>query len=199
MYNTQEASSESRILEAAETVFMREGFDGARMQVIADTAGINKALLHYYFRSKQRLFEQVLGARMRAFIPEVKASFETRSTASDKIEAFVDAYLRMLMKNPQLPMFILFAVYKNPAFVQGLPDSPFEPLVGYLNGEINAGRMRRVDPVHFFVSLLSMCIFPFVSRNLACHMMGKDSDAYTEFLSQRKPEIMHVVNAMMIP
>ena len=68
-----ETGTEQRILEAAQQVFTRDGFDGARMQEIAETAGINKALLHYYFRSKKRLFEKVLEEKMRAFLPEISA------------------------------------------------------------------------------------------------------------------------------
>ena len=197
MAETPETDTESRILAAAEEVFLREGFDGARMQGIAETAGINKALLHYYFRSKQGLFERVLQAKMQAFLPEISAALSSRHTTYEKIEAFVDAYLRMLSKNPQLPIFILFSVHRNPAFVKGLPLSPFQPLIQFLQKEIDDGRIRPVDPTHFLISILSMCVFPFVSRHLASHMMGKDADAYAIFLSERKEQILNVVKAMM--
>jgi len=199
MTEIQETGTESRILAAAEEVFLREGFDGARMQGIAETAGINKALLHYYFRSKQGLFERVLQAKMLAFLPEISAAFNSRHTAYDKIEAFVDGYLKMLRANPQLPMFVMFSIHRNPAFVDQLPISPFQPLIAYLQSEIDGGRMRPVDPTHFLISVLSMCIFPFISRHLASHMMGKDADAYAVFLSERKTQIMHFVKAVMTP
>ena len=67
----QEADTEQLILEAAKKVFFNKGFDGARMQEIADVAGINKALLHYYFRSKDKLFEAIFFDAFQQFIPRV--------------------------------------------------------------------------------------------------------------------------------
>ena len=198
MDNTDTTTTEARILSAAQKVFYRDGFDGARMQAIAEIAGINKALLHYYFRSKQKLFEQVLYAKMKRFIPQITALFSSGDPLSVKLEALVDAYLRMLSENPQLPMFILFSIHRNPAFVDKLPGGPFAIVVKQIEHEIRIGKMRPVDPAHFMISLVSMCIFPFLGRHIASHMMGKDHDAYAMFLSERKEQIMHIVNAMMI-
>lgn len=199
MDNVQEPGAEARILAAAEEVFMRDGFDGARMQVIAEAAGINKAMLHYYFRSKEKLFEQVLQKRIGSFLPQVTAAFTSKQTLEERIEAFVDAYLKLLTANPQLPMFILFSIYRNPKFVELLPRTMFEVVTAYFSGEILAGRLKKVDPGHFLLSLLSMCIFPYIARPVASHMMQKDQHDYDAFLAQRKSEIMQIIHAMTQP
>lgn len=199
MDNVQEPGTEAKILAAAEKVFMKDGYDGARMQVIAEEAGINKAMLHYYFRSKEKLFEKILLERMLAFLPQMNAAFVSKQTVHERLEAFVDAYLKMLLENPQLPLFVLYSLYRNPAFVEGIPRTVFEVITTYFKTEIEAGRMKPVDPAHFMISILSMCVFPFVARPMASHMMAKDHHAYDEFLAQRKPEIMKLINAMLLP
>ncbi|HLF64136.1 MAG TPA: TetR/AcrR family transcriptional regulator [Saprospiraceae bacterium] len=199
MDSVQDIGTEARILAAAEEVFMRDSFDGARMQVIAEAAGINKAMLHYYFRSKEKLFEQVLQKRIGSFLPEVTAAFTSKQTLEERIEAFVDAYLKFLTSNPQLPMFILFSIYRNPKFVELLPRTMFEVVTTYFSRETQAGRLKNVDPGHFLISLLSMCIFPYVARPVASHMMGKDQEGYDAFLSERKTEIMKIIRVMTQP
>ncbi len=199
MENSGEPGTQAKILAAAEEVFMRDGFDGARMQVIAETAGINKALLHYYFRSKQRLFEEIVHKRIGTFLPKITASLASKTTVEERIEAFIDAYLKLLTANPHLPMFVLLSIHKNPAFVKNLPRQLFEQITAFFKAEMAAGRMKKVDPSHFLLSIVSMCIFPFVARNLARHMMGKTEAEYAVFLSKRKSEIMRIVKSMLLP
>jgi AcrR family transcriptional regulator len=199
MENIQPPDTEAKILQAAEQIFMRDGFDGARMQVISETAGINKALLHYYFRSKQKLFEQVLEGRLAAFMPRISASFAAKATTAEKLEAFVDAYLKVLGANPHLPLFVLFSIHRNPAFVQRLPKTIFRDITAYFRLEIESGRMKQIDPAHFLISIVSMCVFPFAARHVISHMMDIDQKEYEQLLSQRKTEIMKLINSMLIP
>jgi AcrR family transcriptional regulator len=199
MDNIQTVDTEAKILAAAEQIFVRDGYDGARMQAIAEAAGINKAMLHYYFRSKEKLFEKILQERIIAFLPELNAAFHSRMTVEERIEAFVDAYLHMLTANPQLPLFVLYSLYRNPSFADRIPRVMFDMITTYFQEEINAGRIKPVDPSQFLLSILSMCIFPYVARPIACHMMGKDHHAYDALLAQRKPEIMKLIKAMLVP
>ncbi len=199
MDKVQEPGTEARILAAAEEIFMRDGFDGARMQVISETAGINKAMLHYYFRSKENLFEQVLQKRIGSFLPEITAAFTSKMTLDQRLEAFVETYLKFIIANPQLPMFVLYSLYRNPASTIHLPRTLFEVVTRYLQEEIHAGRMKPVDPGHFLLSIISMCIFPIIARPLASHMLGKDQHAYDAFLAERKTEIMKIIRVMTLP
>ncbi len=84
---TQDINTETLILETARSVFVEKGFDGARMQEIADKAGINKALLHYYFRSKQNLFESILNESIQKIIPHILEFMESEVSLAKKIES----------------------------------------------------------------------------------------------------------------
>jgi hypothetical protein len=103
------------------------------------------------------------------------------------------------MDSPHLPVFILFSVHRNPGFVEQLPKEMLRNIIQYLQQQIDAGKLRTRDPEHFFISLLSMCVFPFAARNLAMHMMSKSPEEYSKFLSQRKDEIMLFVKSMIKP
>ena len=90
-------TTEEKILTAAKQVFLTRGMDGARMQDIADEAGINKALLHYYFRSKDQLFEKIFLEVAHAFLPRVLGILESESTLFEKIERFCNEYISQVM------------------------------------------------------------------------------------------------------
>src|SRR3982751_3647938 len=99
----KDLSTEEKILSAAKKAFLTKGMDGARMQDIADKAGINKALLHYYFRSKDRLFEMIFLEEARKFMPRIATIMLSELTLFEKIEKFVDQYIDTLSQNPLLP------------------------------------------------------------------------------------------------
>src|SRR3954462_1734201 len=96
----KDLSTEERILSAAQKVFLAKGMDGARMQDIADEAGINKALLHYYFRSKDKLFEQIFLNVATAFLPKIFFILKGENTLFEKIEKFCDEYITQIIKTP---------------------------------------------------------------------------------------------------
>src|SRR5881394_2478863 len=97
-----DADTESRILDAAHRVFVRRGTAGARMQDIADEAGVNKALLHYYFRSKEKLFEKIFTELSQHFFPKLVKIFESDESLFRKIELFVAEYIDQMRQTPYL-------------------------------------------------------------------------------------------------
>src|SRR5215213_3656330 len=107
-------ASEARILEAAKTVFVRRGTAGARMQEIADEAGVNKALLHYYFRSKERLSEAVFGRIMRALFPPLVTILGSELPLEDKVRRFVAFELDVLARNPFVPAYLIAEMNQQP-------------------------------------------------------------------------------------
>lgn len=193
-----ELSTEEKIIQAAEKVFIRAGYDGARMQDIANEAEINKALLHYYFRSKEKLFEQILQRKMKAFLPKIQLIVKTEMTVLDKFEAIVDGYLKMLSENPRLPIFLLFSAYRNPDILEHMPHEVFTDLISFLKQAIKQGALKKIDPEHLLLSIMSMCVFPFVARPIASHMLGKSDDQYIKFLKLRKKEIMSLLQELVI-
>ncbi|MCB0436733.1 MAG: TetR/AcrR family transcriptional regulator, partial [Mangrovimonas sp.] len=107
---------EAKILNAAESVFQRKGMDGARMQEIANEAGINKALLHYYFRSKQLLFEAVFKKAFSLLAPQLNKILNDDSSVEDKIKNFSFNYISFISEHPYLPNFIISELNRNPNF-----------------------------------------------------------------------------------
>ena len=109
-----EMNTEQKILDAAKEVFQQKGMTGARMQEIADKAGINKALLHYYYRTKDKLFEKVFELAFSLFIPKVKEMMISDKPVFEKIEFFVENYLNLLQKHPYIPGFVISELNRNP-------------------------------------------------------------------------------------
>ena len=112
--NSNLTETEQKILDAAKKVFVVKGMTGARMQEIADEAGINKSLLHYYFRTKEKLFEAVFQSALGEFFPKVTSYMISDISLEDKIKVFVKEYSKVLQENPFLPSFIIGEVNRNP-------------------------------------------------------------------------------------
>jgi AcrR family transcriptional regulator len=191
-------NTEDLILEAAKKVFISKGMAGARMQEIADEAGINKALLHYYFRSKEKLFERVFGEVFENFFPSVAGAIITSETVFEKIEKFVDAYMDLLTAHPFIPAFIINEMNRDPdagtiyikqissavegEFIQSFAES--------VRKEAEAGIIRRTDPRHLIVNMLGLCLFPVIGRPVISTILFKgDQTAYNHFLEERKQEV----------
>ena len=112
-------TTKEKIVQAAHDVFIRKGMDGARMQEIADEAGINKALLHYYFHSKQQLFSEVFYGILSRLIPGVIMIFKGEGSLPDKIEAVVAEYDSFMFRNPYLPLFVIREINRDPDQLAG--------------------------------------------------------------------------------
>jgi AcrR family transcriptional regulator len=185
-----EKETEERILDSARDVFHERGYDGARMQEIADRAGINKALLHYYFRSKDQLFETIFKATVSKFLPAVLQNLAGVETVSVKIHRFVSSYIDTLKANPFIAAFILHELNRNPDRVRGfippLVMAKMAPFLDQISREMDAGTIPKSDPRHFLVNMFSMCIFPFIANPILKSVLSMDADAYDRFLEERK-------------
>jgi len=183
-------NTEDRILKAAKEVFIAKGFDGARMQEIADTAEINKALLHYYFRNKDKLFEAVFEESLLQIGPMVLSFVNEPIPLEVKIWKIVDEYIEIIRKNPKLPLFILNEIHVNPDRVLSfLNISAFldtAVLQDQLNMETDENDLKRIDVKHFVVNILSMTIFPFIGKPIMQKTLKIEDDDWEEFLEERK-------------
>lgn len=190
-------NTEQKILDAAEQVFMRDGYSGARMQDIADVAGINKALLHYYFRSKDKLFEMIFNAKFREFLPKIALILTQEGTVLDKLDMFIDTYMHMLTRNPYLPMFILNTINKDPDFVRHIPSELGTMFTTFINKEIAAGHIRQVQPHQLMMSILGMCLFPFVGRPMFMQVFSLNGAEYDAMILERKDHIKTYVRQIL--
>lgn len=199
-------ATEERILLAARKIFIRDGWDGARMDDIAREAEVNKALLHYYFRNKRKLFEEIFKDLKDQFFPKLHLIFDAESSILEKVEALADEYINMLHHNPFIPLFLINEVQKNPEQVGGhlaMPEQFFKTImpvfIQQMATEVQAGKIRAVHPQHLILHTISMCVFPFLARPMLQRIMQADDPTYNEMLAQRREEIKDFLRAALKP
>lgn len=190
---TQEGSTEQRIFEAAREEFTQKGMDGAKMQDIADRAGINKALLHYYYRSKEKLFEAVAKVVISKALPNIPQILESDLSLHDKISHFVEVYTDVVRRNPFVPVFIISEINKHPEqfLARILPAELPQPQAFFQQVEmaVERGEIRPVDPRHLVMNIVSMCVFPVIAKPMMRILLGMSAEeANTEI--NRRPEII---------
>jgi TetR/AcrR family transcriptional regulator len=194
MVKKKDIGAEEKIMAAARKVFLKQGMAGARMQDIADEAGINKALLHYYFRDKDKLFEVVFMEEAQKFFPKINRIFESDDDLEQKIHLFVAEYIDEIVDNPFLPWFVLNEINRDPDRFMGkvwnkgnLPRPA--KFLEQIEKEIRKGTIRRIDPRHLLLNLLSMTIFPFVARPMITRNLGVPESRFNELMEERKKAI----------
>lgn len=195
---TKDRNTEKKIIEAAKQVFEEEGYAGARMQQIADSAQINKGLLHYYFKSKDKIFETVFTAAFEKMMSKVGKIFQAELPIEEKIEMFVNQYLDVLSKNSYVPAFVLSELNKRPqTIVDKILNHPNKPKVNLFAQQIQTavdeGKIRPIKPEHLIINLVSMCIFPFVGKPMIQILLEKDKTQYNKLLKERKTEVIQFI------
>ncbi len=196
------SDTEKTILEAARKVFTEKGLDGARMQEIADRANINKAMLHYYFRSKDKLFESVFTAAFYEFWPEITKSINESANVEDFLKRAISSYVDLFMDKPYLPIFILSEVNRSPDRLEFLiREGGVNPhlIVEYLKEQMDQGNLKSMNPKELLVNVISLCIFPFAGKPLIERMIFQgDKDSCKSFLQQRKQSIYEFLKPLII-
>ncbi len=191
---TIEPSTEQIIKEAAKKIFVRKGYAGARMQEIAEEAGINKALLHYYYRSKDKLFESIFSELFDHLIIQLKETITTDKPLVDKLDDFVDKYISTIQANPHVPLFIVNEIAQNPdRFVEKIKRKEMFPeIAGFFQQmmvEMQNGNIREMHPLHFFLNILSLCAFPFIAKPMVKAISGMDEDMWETIMENRREEV----------
>jgi TetR/AcrR family transcriptional regulator len=189
-----EASTEDRILEAAMKVFTRKGFAAARTEEIAKEAGINRALLHYYYRDKQSIFNLIFETRFKEFFKGLFVIFESDNISLfEKIERMVNHEITTLIKHPHLARFVITEIAQQPELLlehgaklginPRLLISEFEKQV---NAEVQAGTIRPIQGRQLLINIMSLCIYPFVASPVIQTMMSLQEKEFYEMTEQRK-------------
>ncbi len=197
-------STEQKIIEAARKVFIHKGMAGARMQEIADEAGINKALLHYYFRSKDKLFDKIFIEAFRTITAGVDKVLYSKGAILDKLKRFIDLYIDVLIANPYLPVFVLGELNQNPGRLQKIVEEDISSLmVSFVNEfmqQLNSEELTPVHPVHFMLNIMGMLLFPFIARPLVAPILQKNIGIdFDLVINQRKEEVYKFVIQALTP
>lgn len=196
-------NTESEILEAAKEVFQQKGMDGTRMQEIADKANINKALLHYYFRNKQLLFEAVFKNAFLLLAPQINTILNDDSDLFAKIQNFTHSYISFVVEHPYVPNFVIQEINRNPEFIQKLKADKNFPSVDKFKTEVTQaienGLIKPIKPESLFINIMSLNIFPFIGKSLLSALTNINSDDYDSLLESRKNEVADfIINSIKI-
>lgn len=198
---TNEQNTEEKILDAAKAVFIRKGFDGARMQEIADYAGINKAMLHYYFRNKDKLFYKVFENSISVMVPCLIGKIELSDSFEEKVFLFVDAYITVLQDNPYIPSFILHELSRNPDNINEMITSKiknnFLAIWQSLEKSAEAEFLQKIDWRQFIINIVSLCVFPFVTKPLISSILEINESDYQKIINDRRQIIPKMVLASL--
>jgi AcrR family transcriptional regulator len=193
----KDLSAEEKIKEAARQVFTKKGYAATRTRDIAEAAGLNLALLNYYFRSKEKLFEIVMMEKVQALFGVIAPVLNDEdSTLEEKIERLVHTYLNMLAENPDLPLFVLSEIRYQPE------ELARKVQVGKLLRESVLVRQLRerkknIHPLHFIMNLLGMTLFPFIGRPMFQHGAGLNQKDFDALMEERKKLIPKWVEAIL--
>lgn len=190
-------TTEEKIYESARRIFILKGMDGARMQEIADEAGINKALLHYYFRNKENLFKAVFKDTFTKFFQKVGIIILSDAPTKEKLTEFINNFIDLIQTNPYVPQFIINEINRNPHGLKVLMfESGIEPqkIIELFIKERESGKISGIDPRHIIISLVGMLVFPFVARPLLQIVYFNDNqEAYNQFLNERKEIVKNMI------
>jgi AcrR family transcriptional regulator len=193
-----DGDAERRILDAAHKVFIRRGTSGARMQEIADEAGVNKALLHYYFRNKSRLADAIFHRVAGGVFSRIMDVALSEAELEEKVPHIVGAYLDQLSRAPYAPGYVLGELNQHPErgrqLVEALartrdgasPKTLLDTLQRQIDQRIAAGTIAPITAQQFLTNLVSLCIFPFAARPLLSAVMGFDDEGFAAFIEERR-------------
>lgn len=190
-------NTEKQILNAAKNIFQTKGMNGARMQEIADEAGINKAMLHYYYRSKQLLFEAVFKNAFSLLAPQLNTILNDDSTIKEKVIKFTHNYISFISKHPYLPNFVIQELNRNPDFIEKIQQTSAFPSLDKFNAqvekEVKAGILKPIDGKQLFVHIISLNIFPFVAKPLIKGFLELSDTDFKKMMEQRKTEVSEFI------
>lgn len=207
MTDARSADTEQQILDAAHRVFIRRGVDGARTQEIAEEAGVNKALLHYYFRTKDRLAEAVFLRATTRLFPGLMGALMADLPIADRVRQAVDFEMTFLEENAYLPGYILAEMRARPERMQALmrealPVDAMRPrllsgLQQQLDREAQDGTLRAMKAEDFLVNLIALIVFPFVAAPMLEVILGLDRPGFDAMIERRKTFVADfVLNAL---
>ena len=190
---------EQKIIEAAKATFLKKGFKDTNMSDIAAEVGLTRPAMHYYFRTKERLFQAVFGDILMTFLPKVSGIITSDTHLEEKIGAIADAYLAILKENPQLPMFLMKEAMRDfEGFVQmalGINISQAgNNVFSAIESEMEAGKIKKVPIIEIFYTFYGLIAMPFLTMPIASHIFGQAQ--IDELLNERWRT--HVVRHMMI-
>lgn len=197
----REKQVEQDIINAAVKVFVEKGKDGARMQEIADTAGVNKMLLHYYFKDKNTLFFEVLKKIVADLYDNVFNEDMDDLTFKDFLTVFINRHFDFLNEKKYTFQFLLWELSRQKLDLKNIifdsynsyGKNPFEILTSRLDEAVAKGEIREVDPTEFVMNLFSLDLFMFIALPIIREIVSMDDEELAGVIEQRKKEVFRLL------
>ena len=192
--------NKEKLIVAATKLFEEKGFEGVKMRELSEKAGVNKGLLHYYFKNKDVLFLEVFKRKAsKLYINLESALTKEDATFEEKVAAMVDEYFKMLTKNPKLPLFVFSEVNKNPKLLTELKFS--ETISGTVNvlDKMLKKEGANINSFQFLLSMISLCVFPFIMKPIISAVTKKqtpNADMKTFFNARKTIIVKTLVNSI---
>ena len=198
-----DTNTEKKILDSARIVFHLKGYNGARMQEIADQAGINKAMLHYYFRDKNHLFESVFREAANRMFPKIMDLLDNDYQLFEKIERFVEGYITLLQENCFMPAFIINEINQNPERIKKFFIEqrivPPQSFIQQIITAVESGEIKPIDPKQLMLNIISLCIFPLVGKPIVQTVLSMNDEQYNRMIDSRKKDVSNfIINAIKV-
>jgi AcrR family transcriptional regulator len=197
---------ESRIIEAAKRVFVRKGYEATKMGDIAAGTGISRTSLHYYFRTKELLFEAIFGQLIGMILPNVEIIMNEDACVMEKLPLIIDEYLAAIRQNPLFPVFVVSEMNRDPEHlfraiaVHSGRIVPILRLREQVMAEMEMGLIRKRPLVDIASALLSLVVFPHLVRHaLTTVFLEGDREAFEAFLDRRGELIKEVMRILLAP
>lgn len=199
---SEELNTEDKIKEVATSLFMKNGFAATKTRDIAEKAGINLALLNYYYRSKEKLFNKIMMEVISVFMKSIFKIFENEETTlEEKFELIAAKYIDRIKSNPDIPNFILNELRARPDefFDKVIEGRKLQDLYIYhqLVERIGKERVEEINPIHIMMNLMSLTLFPFVGKPMLRLVTGVDNKAFNQMMEERKKLIPQWVSLMI--
>lgn len=201
-----EQNVEDKIIDAARHLFYEKGYSGTKMRNIANKADVNLALLHYYFRTKDKIFEIVFNEAFSMLFSKLDKALSKGTDIFDKIRLMVKCYVDVAAKNPQLPLFIINEISINPKLVMSVVGKHKTANGSTTNLEIffkeieeasDQQKIKPVKPIVLFIDILSLSLFPFVAKDLLMSTLHTDKKAFNQILKGRAEHIScNIINSL---
>ncbi|RHJ78897.1 TetR/AcrR family transcriptional regulator [Parabacteroides sp. AM08-6] len=206
--DTEEAlDMESRIIEAAKKVFVKKGYEATRMGDVAAKVGISRTALHYYYRTKDMLFDAIFGQLMDAFLPNIDIIMNEKTSFLEKLPKVVEQYVSLLQHQPpQFPVFLVSEFNRDPEHLyKALMKEPqrIQPILRLqeqMTEEMEKGLLKKVPLIYTASTLISLIVFPILARNpLTDVFLDGDETKFKAFIEERKSFISDIMLRLLTP
>ncbi|GAA3746734.1 MULTISPECIES: TetR/AcrR family transcriptional regulator [Flavobacterium] len=192
--SVKDSTTEEKIKIAAKTVFYKKGFAATRTRDIAEEAGLNLALLNYYFRSKAKLFEIIMAETLSGFVNSMKVILNDEKTSlEEKVKVIAERYIDFITAEPEIPTFILTEVRNNPeGLLKRLPIKEIvneSVFIKQFQEAVQNKKITEPNPLHFMMNLIGLVVFPFVAKPIVMGSRNLDSAQFHDLMQERKKKI----------